>query len=239
MSCSERRFARNNGSISVFSAAGIATVATVALPTYPLLSLVVANLRGSGHDLRDWTANLRSRRANLRSPSPNLRTGVLKEALRKTLEHMRHIPKSPEYQGNHRRHPTRRKPAFTTPTHRFAVGLHRFGAKLRRFIPKPRKFTRQLHRFETEPRKFETEPHRFIPRPDRTGPTPLLQSWTRHARIRLVPSHKTARSPPCESADSPPPSCRPPSRKPTIPPSAAAARQPEYHPTRRYTGALM
>ena len=59
------------------------------------------NLRGSTANLRNPGPNLRSRRANLRNPTPNLRTGVLKEALRKAPEHIRHTPKSPENQGTH------------------------------------------------------------------------------------------------------------------------------------------
>ncbi len=58
-------------------------------PSSPL----VINLRGSGHNLRGWTGNLRD-------PEPNLRIGVLKEAVLKALEHICHIPKSPECQGN-------------------------------------------------------------------------------------------------------------------------------------------
>ena len=115
-------------------------------------NLLGVNLRGSGHDLCNWAANLRSRRpnlrnpgSNLRSPSPNLRTGVLKEALCKALECVRHVLKSPEYQGNQRCHPTRREPAFTTP--------------MRRFVTRLRRFTRGLHKFIFRLRKPFTEPH--------------------------------------------------------------------------------
>ena len=84
-------------------------------PGRPCRLMYAANLRSSGHNLCSWAANLRNPGPNLRSPSTNLRTGMLKEALCASPEHICHTRKSPENQGTHWRRPTRCGRVFTTP----------------------------------------------------------------------------------------------------------------------------